>query len=122
VNGESHAVNPVSGYVTIERTWKGDVIALDLPMQPVRLCHAGVVMNAGHVALKHRPLVYCVEELDDAGGRVQRFRLPRSDQRGFAAGSLWRGVAQGARGLRSKRRNAPNSARRLRHLRRNLAR
>ena len=82
VNGESHAVNPVSGYVTIERTWKkGDVIALDLPMQPVRLyANPGVVMDTGRVALKRGPLVYCIEEVDNPGGRVQRFRLPRESE------------------------------------------
>lgn len=82
VNGEALAVNPVNGYVTIERVWrKGDVVALDLPMQPTRLyANPGVVMDAGRVALKRGPLVYCVEEADNPGGRVQRFRLPRESE------------------------------------------
>jgi uncharacterized protein len=29
------------------------------------------------VALKRRPLVYCVEEVDNPGGRVQQLKLPR---------------------------------------------
>ncbi|KQX38261.1 hypothetical protein ASD04_11680 [Devosia sp. Root436] len=80
VNGgkvdESGAVN---GYLTIHRVWaKGDVVTLDLPMPPVRLyAHPGVIMDAGRVALKRGPLVYCVEEADNPGGRVQRLKLPR---------------------------------------------
>ncbi len=34
-------------------------------------------MDAGRVALKRGPLVYCVEEADNPGGRVQRLKLPR---------------------------------------------
>jgi DUF1680 family protein len=48
-------------------------------MPLVRLyAHPGVIMDAGRVALKRGPLVYCVEEADNPGGRVQRLRLPRS--------------------------------------------
>jgi uncharacterized protein len=35
-------------------------------------------MDAGRVALKRGPLVYCVEEADNPGGRVQRLKLPRN--------------------------------------------
>ena len=34
-------------------------------------------MDVGRVALKRGPLVYCVEEVDNPGGRVQRLDLPR---------------------------------------------
>ncbi|WP_108395936.1 glycoside hydrolase family 127 protein [Devosia submarina] len=80
VNGEPIDAKPaVNGYLTINRRWnKGDVISLDLPMPPVRLyAHPGVIMDAGRVALKRGPLVYCMEEIDNPGGRVQRFKLPR---------------------------------------------
>ena len=80
VNGETVDVGAaVNGYLTINRTWnKGDVVNLDLPMPAVRLyAHPGVIMDAGRVALKRGPLVYCVEEADNPGGRVQRFKLPR---------------------------------------------
>ena len=80
INGEAVDVSKaVSGYLTINRTWaKGDVVSLDLPMPPVRLyAHPGVIMDAGRVALKRGPLVYCVEEIDNPGGRVQRLKLPR---------------------------------------------
>jgi DUF1680 family protein len=80
VNGEPlDAEAAVNGYLTINRRWnKGDVISLDLPMPAVRLyAHPGVIMDAGRVALKRGPLVYCMEEIDNPGGRVQRFKLPR---------------------------------------------
>lgn len=82
VNGETVPVEPVNGYATVHRTWqKGDVVTLDLPMPPVRLyANPGVIMDAGRVALKRGPLVYCVEEADNPGGRVQRFRLPRESE------------------------------------------
>lgn len=79
VNGEAITLKPVNGYATVNRTWaKGDVLTLDLPMPPVRLfAHPGVIMDAGRVALKRGPLVYCIEEADNPGGRVQRYKLPR---------------------------------------------
>ena len=82
VNGEPIAVDPVAGYVTVHRTWsQGDQVTLDLPMPAERLfAHPGVIMDAGRVALKRGPLVYCVEEADNPGGRVQRLKLPRDAQ------------------------------------------
>lgn len=79
VNGQAVEAKPEKGYVTIHRTWaKGDTIALDLPMPAERLySHPGVIMNAGRVALKRGPLVYCVEEADNPGGRVQRLKIKR---------------------------------------------
>ena len=81
VNGEAVDVaKAVNGYLTISRTWaKGDVVSLDLPMPPVRLyANPGVLMDVGRVALKRGPLVYCLEEVDNPGGRVQRLKLPRN--------------------------------------------
>jgi uncharacterized protein len=82
VNCESVEDKPVTGYVTINRTWtKGDVVTLDLPMPALRLyAHPGVIMDASRVALKRGPLVYCVEEADNPGGRVQRLKLPRESE------------------------------------------
>ena len=79
VNGAPVTASPEKGYVTIAREWRaGDVVTLDLPMPAIRLyANPGVIMDAGRVALKRGPLVYCVEEADNPGGRVQRFRLPR---------------------------------------------
>lgn len=83
VNGQAVDVAATeSGYLTIHRTWqKEDKITLDLPMPPERLyAHPGAIMDAGRVALKRGPLVYCLEEVDNPGGRVQRLKLPRTSE------------------------------------------
>jgi hypothetical protein len=79
VNGEPIALTPQRGYAAISRQWSaGDVVALDLPMPPERLyAHPNVRMDVGRVALRRGPLIYCVEEADNAGGPVQRLTLPR---------------------------------------------
>ena len=80
VNGQPvDTAAAVNGYLSIHRTWaKGDVVSLDLPMPAERIyAHPAVRMDAGRVALKRGPLVYCLEEVDNPGGRVQRLRLPR---------------------------------------------
>ncbi|MFD2649651.1 glycoside hydrolase family 127 protein [Devosia albogilva] len=80
VNGRSLDVAQAErGYLTVRRIWgPGDIIRLNLPMPPVRLyAHPAAIADAGRVALKRGPLVYCLEEVDNPGGRVQRLRLPR---------------------------------------------
>ena len=81
VNGEPVDVGTSveAGYLSIKRTWrKGDMIALELPMPPERVyAHPSVKEDLGRVALKRGPLVYCVEEVDNPGGRVQQLELPR---------------------------------------------
>ena len=79
VNGAAVSGTPDHGYLTIEREWKkGDTIALDLPMPAERsYANPHVHMDAGRVALRRGPLVYCIEEVDN-GGPVQRLKLPRS--------------------------------------------
>lgn len=60
------------GYAVINRQWRdGDQIELHLPM-PVRRILAGdsVAQNRGMVALQRGPLVYCLEGVDNPGGRV----------------------------------------------------
>lgn len=80
VNGETVTAEPMNGYVTVHRLWsKGDSIALDLPMPAERVyANPGVIMDVGRVALRRGPLVYCIEEPDNPGGAVQRFKLPRA--------------------------------------------
>ena len=47
-------------------------------MPPERVyAHPAVIMDAGRVALRRGPLVYCVEETDNPGGFVQRLRINR---------------------------------------------
>lgn len=94
VNGQAAGGNPVNGYITIERQWqKGDVIAIDLPMQPERVfANPNVQMDVGRVALKRGPLVYCIEEVDN-GGPVQRLKLPRNAElRSTTRADLFDGV------------------------------
>jgi DUF1680 family protein len=80
VNGQSVAITLVDGYLTINQTWrKGDTIALDLPMPAERVyANPAVIMDAGRVALKRGPLVYCLEEADNPGGFVQRLKISQS--------------------------------------------
>ncbi len=79
LNGETVALKPVRGYVSLTRTWTdGDRLDLDLPMPPLRQhAHPDVAADAGRVALMRGPLVYCVEQAD-LGQPVQRLRLPRA--------------------------------------------
>ena len=71
-----------NGYLDIRRVWrKGDTVTLDLPMPAERLyAHPLVRMDVGRVALRRGPLVYCLEEVDNAGRRMQQLRLPRAAQ------------------------------------------
>ncbi|MEX2318885.1 MAG: beta-L-arabinofuranosidase domain-containing protein, partial [Bauldia sp.] len=69
-----------NGYLEIRRTWSpGDAVDLELPMPVERVyAHPNVRMDAGRVALKRGPLVYCVEQVDNPKIPVPRIRLPRS--------------------------------------------
>ena len=96
VNGEAVTLSPVNGYATLHRTWKkGDKISLELPM-PVERVYANphVVMDVGRVALTRGPLVYCLEEADNPGGTVQRFKLPRQSEIAVKQSNLFDGIIQ----------------------------
>ena len=56
------------GYVHIDRRWeRGDRVDLDLPMTIERVhAHPDIRDDAGRVALKRGPLVYCAEACDNA--------------------------------------------------------
>ncbi|MEX2318741.1 MAG: beta-L-arabinofuranosidase domain-containing protein, partial [Bauldia sp.] len=71
--------NLKNGYLEIRRTWtEGDAIDLELPMPVERIyAHPNVRMDAGRVAIKRGPLVYCVEQTDNPKTPVVRIRLPR---------------------------------------------
>ncbi len=64
------------GYAEIRRNWKsGDTIELNLPMKVVRIeAHPNVKADAGRVALRRGPLVYCFEAVDN-GGHVSDIML-----------------------------------------------
>ncbi|TIM04885.1 glycoside hydrolase family 127 protein [Mesorhizobium sp.] len=83
VNGEAVDLQAITsdGYAAIRREWrKGDQVELDLEMAIDRL-HANpqVRQDIGRVALARGPLIYCVEETDNAG-QLHRIALPRTAQ------------------------------------------
>lgn len=65
VNGES-VETPSEGYLEIEREWDDDRIELTFEQTVTRLeVHPEVADDAGRVALKRGPLVYCLEAVDN---------------------------------------------------------
>lgn len=68
-----------NGYLTLEREWRaGDAVALNLPMPVERIyAHPAVRADIGKVALRRGPLVYCLEQTDNADAAVSRLVLPR---------------------------------------------
>jgi DUF1680 family protein len=67
------------GYAHIRRRWQpGDAVKLSLAMPAERVyAHPEVTADAGRVALKRGPIVYCIEGADHAAP-VNRVALPRS--------------------------------------------
>lgn len=68
VNGSPVKAATKSGFLYISRTWKkGDVVQFNVPMQVRKVVsHPSVKDTAGMFALKRGPLVYCVEQADNA--------------------------------------------------------
>ncbi len=96
VNGESiqSALAP-SSYVEIERDWTaGDTITLSLPMPIRRIhCHPYVEENSGRVALMRGPLLYCVEQVDNANVDLRELGIAdlsalNSEHRGSLLGGI----------------------------------
>lgn len=96
LNGETVTLSSVNGYATIHRVWKkGDRISLTLPMPAERIyANPHVAMDVGRVALARGPLVYCLEEADNPGGTVQRFKLPRQSEIAIRQSNLFEGIVQ----------------------------
>jgi DUF1680 family protein len=71
VNGKKRAVRPVKGYAVIQRTWKkGDVIELELPVQPRVIIPGDSIQTIkGKLAIAAGPIVYGLEETDNPGVR-----------------------------------------------------
>jgi DUF1680 family protein len=64
VNGAAVAATPDAlGYLTIDRVWtKGDVIAIDFPMQPRKVvADDRVAETRRRMAIERGPIVYCAE-------------------------------------------------------------
>jgi DUF1680 family protein len=79
VNGE--AINLTEqmekGYIRVERLWQpGDVVTLDLAMPVERLSgHPDIQADQGCIALQRGPLIYCLEQCDQAAP-LHRIILP----------------------------------------------
>jgi DUF1680 family protein len=68
VNGKSQDLNIKDGYTVVNRTWKkGDVVIVELPMQP-RLISANdnVKDLKDKVAIASGPIIYSLESVDNA--------------------------------------------------------
>lgn len=87
VNGETinMGANSERGYLSVQRTWRaGDEVKLNLPMQPTRIyAHPGVRDDQGRVSLAYGPLVYCVEQADNANITISDLVLGRDSQLGI---------------------------------------
>lgn len=78
VNGtEIDAASLISGYLKIDRQWAAsDTVTLSLEMPIERIyAHPDVRQDAGKVALRRGPLVYCMEQHDNAEA-IHRIKLP----------------------------------------------
>lgn len=77
VNGEAVPIEASKGYATVVREWRaGDKVRIGFDMPVERLyANPEVGEDAGRVALKRGPVVYCVEEFD-TGFAPQKLRLP----------------------------------------------
>jgi DUF1680 family protein len=72
VNGQPASVQPTPGeYVELERQWSpGDRVRLQLDLEPrVTTSNPLVRENVGRVAVERGPLVYCLEQEDQGGGK-----------------------------------------------------
>ena len=70
------------GYATIEREWRaGDVVHLSFPMHVRRIVsHPAVLENAGRIALRRGPLLYCAEAADHPNTDVRELTLPDDEE------------------------------------------
>ncbi|MFI0848908.1 glycoside hydrolase family 127 protein [Mesorhizobium sp. IMUNJ 23232] len=77
MNGETVPLEVGKGYATVIREWRaGDEVCISFDMPVERLyANPEVGEDAGRVALKRGPVVYCVEETD-TGFAPQKLRLP----------------------------------------------
>ena len=68
INGKRIAYKDDKGYITITRKWKkGETIVLDFPMEVKEVVtNTKVAGNIGKVALEYGPIVYAIEEVDNA--------------------------------------------------------
>jgi DUF1680 family protein len=68
INGKPFEYKENNGYITIIRKWKkGEIIEMNLPMEVKEVVtNTKVESNKGKVALEYGPIVYAIEEIDNA--------------------------------------------------------
>ncbi|MCL2571052.1 MAG: glycoside hydrolase family 127 protein [Defluviitaleaceae bacterium] len=78
LNGQPVKAEVKDGYAYITREWEtGDIVELNLPMEPKRMyANTAVRADIGTVALQRGPIVYCLEEVDN-GPNLAALHLPR---------------------------------------------
>ena len=80
VNGRPVTATPPGTYLSIFRNWKqGDKVHISLPMPIERIrSDERVTANAGCVALKRGPIVYCIEAADFGKNDIFNVALPEN--------------------------------------------
>jgi DUF1680 family protein len=80
LNGKVFSAKFENGFAVIDRKWNaGDVVELDLPMAVQRVqANPKVEADAGRLALKRGPIVYCLEGRDQPDDRVLNLLVPDS--------------------------------------------
>jgi DUF1680 family protein len=78
INGKPVEYKVVNGYAVLEKIWKkGDVVAVNLPMEVRRVvAHTKVTDDIGKVSLQRGPLMYCAEWPDN-NGKTSNILLPK---------------------------------------------
>jgi len=81
INGKPVDYKIENGYAVLNKTWKkGDVIAVNLPMEVRKVvADPQVADDLGKVALQRGPLIYCAEWADN-NGMATDFILPENTQ------------------------------------------
>lgn len=77
VNGKDYCASVEEGYAVIDREWeKEDQVEYTLPMTIKRVtANENVVADRGMVAMEHGPILFCLEDKDNAWN-VNNFILP----------------------------------------------
>ena len=94
VNGQRFDTE-ANGYVVVTRKWKkGDVIELDFPMDVRRIvANDNAEDDRGKVALERGPIVFCLEGMDQADGKVfNKYILDSADITASYDANLLNGV------------------------------
>jgi len=80
LNGKVFPAVFENGFAVINRKWnKGDVVTLNLPMQPQRVqANTKVEADANRFAFKRGPIIYCLEGRDQPDDRVLNVMVPDS--------------------------------------------